>query len=174
MFGVLALLFLIVPIVELYVIVQVAQGLGLFPTLVLLVVVSAAGAWLCKREGLGLLHRVRSELEAGRVPTGSVVDGFLVLFGGALLLTPGFLTDVLGLALLIPPVRAVVRAIVVRRLAVRAKRAVITGRRGPRDRAGRGWVVYDVRSTSTDDPSPSPPPSRSSPSGPGDPPPLRP
>lgn len=155
MFGVLALLFLVVPIAELYVIVQVAQGIGTLTTIALLVVVSVAGAWLCKREGLGLLARIQAELQAGKVPTRSVLDGFLVLLGGALLLTPGFLTDVTGLLLLVPPVRAVVRAMLLRRFTARARRAVVTRHiEGGAGGSPRN-AVYDVRSTSTEDP-PSP------------------
>ncbi|MCC6437090.1 MAG: FxsA family protein [Acidimicrobiales bacterium] len=130
MFGLLALLFLVVPIVELYVIVQVAQGFGVLPTIVLVMVVSAVGAWLCKREGLGLIRRVQREVEAGRVPTSALIDGFLVLFAGALLLTPGFVTDLLGLALLLPPVRLAVRAVLVRRFAAKARRMAAQGMAG--------------------------------------------
>lgn len=123
MFGLLALLFVVVPIVELYVIVQVAGELGVLATIVLVMVVSAAGAWLCKREGLSLFRRIQGEVGAGRVPTTSLVDGFLVLFAGALLLTPGFVTDALGLLLLLPPFRVGVRALLVRRFARRARLA---------------------------------------------------
>lgn len=130
MVGLLALLFIVVPIVELYVIVQVAQSLGVLPTIVLVMAVSTVGAWLCKREGLGLVRRVQRELDAGRVPTGALVDGFLVLFAGALLLTPGFVTDLLGLALLLPPVRMAVRAVLVRRFTAKAKRVAAQGMAG--------------------------------------------
>ena len=141
MFGLLALLFVVVPIAELYVIVQVAQGLGIAATIALVMLVSAAGAWLCKREGVGLYRRIQAELTAGQVPTATLVDGFLVLFAGALLLTPGFLTDVFGLALLLQPVRVVVRTVLLRRFARRARRAVadnLAGRFGP----GRGPGIF--------------------------------
>ena len=72
-----------------------------------------------KREGLGVLRRVQASLAAGRVPGAELVDGFLILFGGALMIAPGFLTDLLGIALLLPPVRAVVRRVLRRRLAAR-------------------------------------------------------
>jgi UPF0716 protein FxsA len=67
------------------------------------------GAWLVKREGLGVLHRARQRLDAGAVPGRELVDGVMILFAGALLLTPGFLTDVVGILLLLPPVRATLR-----------------------------------------------------------------
>lgn len=130
MFGLLALLFIVVPIVELYVIVQVAQSIGVLWTIVLVMAVSAIGAWLCKREGLGLFVRIQREIHGGKVPGVSLVDGFLVLFAGALLLTPGFVTDLLGLSLLLPPVRFAVRSVLVRRFARSAQRAVAEGLAG--------------------------------------------
>ncbi len=107
--GVLFLLFLVVPFVELFVIIQVGQAIGALDTVALLVVVSAVGAWLVKREGLGVLRRARQRVDAGAVPGRELVDGVLILFAGALLLTPGFLTDLVGVLLLVPPVRASVR-----------------------------------------------------------------
>jgi UPF0716 protein FxsA len=112
---VLVLLFLVLPVAELYVLVQVAQAVGILESLALLVVVSVVGAWLVKREGLGLLARIQRDLAAGKLPATQVVDGFLVLFAGALLLTPGFLTDVLAISLLFPPTRALVRVVLLRR-----------------------------------------------------------
>lgn len=119
MAALLALVFLVVPLAELAVILQVGQWLGVANTLVLLVLVSVVGAWMAKREGLGVLRRIRQQLDLGRVPGAELVDGFLVLFAGALLLTPGFLTDCLALLLLIPPVRAAVRRTLRRRFARR-------------------------------------------------------
>jgi UPF0716 protein FxsA len=104
-----ALLFLVVPLVELAIIIQVGGTIGAWNTIGLLLLMSVLGGWLMKREGLGVLRRVQRTLSQGGVPTTDLVDGFLILFGGALMLTPGFLTDVLGMSLLLPPVRAVVR-----------------------------------------------------------------
>lgn len=118
--GPLFLLFLVVPFVELYVLIQVGQAFGVLNTVIALVVVSVVGAWLVKREGLGTLARARSRIEAGQVPGKELVDGVLILFAGALLLTPGFLSDVLGVLLLLPPVRAGFRGAAVRWLARRA------------------------------------------------------
>ncbi|MDY7104026.1 MAG: FxsA family protein [Actinomycetota bacterium] len=116
MAGLLMILFLVVPIAELAVIVQVSDWIGgVLPTIALLIVVSIAGAWLVKREGLSAFVRVQRELERGEMPTKTLVDGLLILFGGALLLTPGFLTDGLGFLLLVPPTRAAVRTILIRR-----------------------------------------------------------
>lgn len=117
-----ALLFLVVPIVELAVIMQVGSAIGVWNTLGLLVLMSVLGGWLMKREGLGVFRRVQRTIDQGGVPTTDLVDGFLILFGGALMLTPGFLTDVLGMSLLLPPVRAVVRRALRRRFSVMAVR----------------------------------------------------
>ena len=116
MVGLLVLLFLGLPIAELFVIIQVGHVLGLIDTLALLVVISVAGAWLVKREGLSVLRRARAQLDAGFVPGRELVDGSLILLAGALMLTPGFITDAVGLLLLLPPVRAGLRAADRRRL----------------------------------------------------------
>ena len=120
MFAVLALLFLVVPFVELFVLIQVGQAIGALPTIGLLVVVSIVGAWLVKREGLGVVRRAQEQVNRGHVPGKELVDGVLILFAGALMLTPGFFTDVFGIALLIPPVRAALRTAASAQLAKRA------------------------------------------------------
>ena len=119
--AVLALLFLVVPIVELAVIVQVGQAVGVWNTIGLLLLMSVLGGWLMKREGLGVLRRIQRTVEQGRVPSTELVDGVLIVVGGALMLTPGFLSDVLGISLLLPPVRAVVRRVAARRLTIAAR-----------------------------------------------------
>ncbi|MGH2770408.1 MAG: FxsA family protein [Actinomycetota bacterium] len=97
-------LFLVVPFAELAVIVAVARPdrLGVLPTIGLLIAVSIAGSVLAKREGMEVWSRFRATLARGEVPSGEVLDGVLVLLGAALLLTPGFITDVAGLLLLFP------------------------------------------------------------------------
>ncbi|MED5393075.1 MAG: FxsA family protein [Actinomycetota bacterium] len=116
MLFILFLVFVVTPIVELAVIVQVAGSTGVLNTIGLLVLVSVVGAWLVRREGLGILRRAQREAAAGRIPGREMIDGMLVLGAGALMLTPGFVTDAVGLALLFPPTRALVRAVVTRRL----------------------------------------------------------
>src|SRR5688572_11822910 len=106
MFAGLGILLLIVPILELYVLIQVGQVIGVGPTLLLLIGVSIAGTMLLKREGTATWGRLQAALSAGRMPTDEVTDGALILLGGALLLTPGFVTDVFGLMLLVPVTRA--------------------------------------------------------------------
>jgi UPF0716 protein FxsA len=130
----LAVVFLVVPIVELAVILQVGQAIGVLETVALLVAVSVAGGWLVKREGVGVLRRISTAVDAGRVPGRELADGGLIMLGGALLITPGFLSDLLGIALLLPPVRALVRPVLLGALARRALgRSMPTGgsRRGP-------------------------------------------
>lgn len=113
-------LFLVVPFVELFVILQVGRSIGALNTVAVLVLVSVVGAWLVKREGLSVLRRAQDRMGAGAVPGRELVDGVLILFAGALLLTPGFVTDVVAVLLLLPPVRAVVRATALRELRRRA------------------------------------------------------
>jgi UPF0716 protein FxsA len=120
MVGVLVLLFILVPLAELYVIIQVGQAFGALNTIALLIVISAVGAWLAKREGLNVWRRFQRQVESGSVPGKEIADGVMILFAGALLMSPGFLTDLLGIALLLPPVRAVIRGTLMRQAAKRA------------------------------------------------------
>jgi UPF0716 protein FxsA len=115
----LVVLFVLVPIVELAVIIQVGQAIGVVETLLLMVVVSVVGAWLVKREGIGVWRRAQRQMDAGVMPGRELVDGVLIMVAGALLLLPGFVSDCLGILLLLPPVRALVRGLVIRRLRTR-------------------------------------------------------
>src|SRR5262245_55299059 len=138
---VLALLFLVIPFAELAVIITVASQIGVLETIGLLILVSVVGAWLCKREGMGVLRRTRDSLDRGELPHREVVDGGLILLAGALLITPGFLSDCLGILLLFPPTRAVARHIVLAWFS----RYTVVGRVG---RGGMRAVRYvDVRET---------------------------
>ena len=120
MVGLLVLLFLVVPLAELYVIIQAGQAFGALNTIALLIIISAAGAWLVKREGISVWKRFQRQIEAGAVPGKEIADGVMILFAGALLMTPGFLTDILALALLLPPVRAAIRSVLMKQAAKRA------------------------------------------------------
>lgn len=148
MFVVLALVFLVAPIIEIYVMVQVAQSVGVPETILLLVGMSFAGAWLAKVAGLGVLNRLQRTVRAGQVPSAELVDGALVLFAGALMITPGFISDCLAIALLLPPSRAVVRGVVLRRLRARGGLLfqVVTSAPTTRDRRPPGDAVWDVES----------------------------
>lgn len=116
---VLVLLFLVVPFAELAVILKVGAEVGVVNTVALLVVISAVGGWLVKREGLSVWRQAQARIDAGAVPGRELVDGVLILGAGALLLTPGFLSDCVGILVLLPPVRAALRAYAVRRLSQR-------------------------------------------------------
>ena len=106
----LVLIFIVVPIAELYVIIKVGEAIGLVPTLVLLLADALLGSLLLRYQGRAAWIRFNRALAEGRVPHKEVFDGVLVIMGGALLLTPGFLTDIVGLIFLIPPTRALIRA----------------------------------------------------------------
>jgi UPF0716 protein FxsA len=135
MLPLLVLLFVVVPIAELFVIIQVGEAIGVLPTIALLIVDSVLGSMLMRSQGRAAWLRFNAALAEGRIPHREVLDGALVIFGGALLLTPGFLTDILGIVLLLPPTRALVRGVVARRV---LPRLVVTGLGGLGGAAGRG------------------------------------
>ena len=116
----LLLLFILVPIAELYVIIQIGGAIGVLPTLALLIVDSLVGAALARSQSRAAWERFNRALAEGRVPGREVFDGAMIIVGGTLLLTPGFLTDIVGLILLVPPTRALVRAFLKRTVARRA------------------------------------------------------
>ena len=113
------LLLIVVPIVEISVIVAVGQQLGVVPTILLLLGSAALGSWLLRREGARAWRSFREALGAGRPPAAEAVDGVLVVVGGLLMMLPGFVTDVVGLLLVLPPTRRLVRGLVLQRLARR-------------------------------------------------------
>ncbi|MSO87701.1 MAG: FxsA family protein [Acidimicrobiia bacterium] len=113
---VLVLVFLVAPLIELYVILQVAKGIGLPETILLLLAISFMGVWLAKMAGLGALRRLRTPVRSGALPSVEIIDGALVLLACALLIAPGFISDGLAIVLLLPPTRAAVRNMVLRRI----------------------------------------------------------
>jgi UPF0716 protein FxsA len=133
-------LFIFVPIAELYVIFKIGDSIGWLPTLALLVIDSIAGWWLLKSQGRTVWQRFQATMEAGRVPHREVMDGVLVIFGGAFLLTPGFITDIFGFLLLLPPSRAVFRRFLIRRGGRMFGISVATGRRST-PAARQDWDV---------------------------------
>ena len=137
--ALLVLALLVVPLVEIYVLVQVGQVIGALPTIALLVVMSLLGAWLLRREGARTWSAFRTALGSGRVPAKEVADGALVIVGGALLLTPGFATDLFGLALVLPPSRAVFRRLLTGLVARRL--GPVAGLAQPRPRRAYDSVV---------------------------------
>jgi UPF0716 protein FxsA len=145
MFAALLLIFVVAPLAELYVIVQVAHSIGALDTVLLLFLVSVIGASLAKRQGLAVLRRMQLTVAEGRVPSRELVDGALIVLAAALMIAPGFISDVLAVLLLLPPTRALVRATILRR--IRAGGAIATVIAQPiRRRGGRGSAVWDVES----------------------------
>ena len=115
MLAILVLLFVVIPIVEIYVAVLVGHAIGALNTIGLLLLLSIVGVWLTKQQGLSVISRIRRQLDAGRMPTNELIDGGLVVAGGVLLIAPGFVTDAVGLLFLFPPTRMVARGILKRR-----------------------------------------------------------
>lgn len=101
--------FIVVPLVELYVLIQVGQAIGVVPTLLILLADAILGTWLFRTQGRKTWQAFRLALVQRRLPAAEVADGALVVVGGALLLTPGFVTDVFGVLCLLPPTRAVLK-----------------------------------------------------------------
>ena len=123
MFLRLLLLFTIVPLVELFLLVKLGTVVGVAPTVALVIFTGVLGAWLARQQGLGVLRRLSEDLEEGRLPAEALIDGLLVLIAGAVLLTPGLLTDALGFLLLVPQSRAVVHRAAVAKFKRRFERA---------------------------------------------------
>ena len=144
-------LFVGMPILEIYVILQVGQEIGALWTIALLVVDSLIGAALMRSQGRIVWRRFTEALAAGRPPAREVLDGALVILGGALGLAPGFVTDAFGIFLIAPPTRAIVRRAIVRRLAKRGAMHVgvwAGGRPAPRPPG------FDVEGTARDETDP--------------------
>ncbi len=140
------LLFILIPAVELVLLIEVGKLIGPLPTIGLIVGTGFIGATLARHQGLTVLSRLRSEIGVGHLPGDALLDGALILVAGALLVTPGVLTDAVGFLLLIPPTRRVLK----RSLKKRLQRAVREGRANvhvhvsgdtPNDRPGAGVVI---------------------------------
>jgi UPF0716 protein FxsA len=120
----LVLLFIAVPILEIYVIIQVGEAIGAFWTVALLAADSIVGAMLVRSQGRAAWRRFNAAIRAGRPPAREALDGVLIIFGGALQIAPGFVTDALGVLLLFPPTRALARRLLVRSLLRRGRIAM--------------------------------------------------
>ena len=111
------LLFTLIPMIELYLLLQLGKHMGLLPTVGLVIFTGALGAWLARTQGLNTLKEIRTQQAHGQMPTSALVDGLLILIAGAVLLTPGLLTDFAGFFLLIPQGRRLIRQTVKKRIA---------------------------------------------------------
>jgi len=121
MFLRLLLLFTIVPLAELFLLVKLGTVIGIGATVLIVICTGVLGAWLARWQGLGVLRRLTDDLNEGRLPADALIDGLLILIAGAVLLTPGLITDALGFLLLVPQGRAVVRKTIAARLATRTE-----------------------------------------------------
>lgn len=105
MFIKLLIIFIFIPLLEIYILLEAGRIVGLAPTISLIILTGIAGAWLARSQGVEILRRIQQETSMGQMPAGTLIDGALILVGGLLLLTPGFFTDALGFSFLIPLTR---------------------------------------------------------------------
>ena len=145
----LLLIFIVIPLAELYVIIQVGQAIGVWPTIAILLADAVIGSILLRAQSRVAWRRFTAAVSEGRVPTKEVLDGVLVIFGGAFLITPGFITDVFGILFLLPPTRALARRLMLRNVAARMAASAtswgagrVAGRRMP--------TPYDVEGTASE------------------------
>jgi UPF0716 protein FxsA len=154
--GLLLLLaFLTIPVIEIYVIIQVGQAIGAIPTVVLLLIDGIVGAAIVRREGAKAWQALRAAIAAGRVPTREIADGACIVVGGALLLAPGFVTDAVGLFLVLPFTRPLARRLLARMMGRRVRVVTSTQSGSPPRRSAYGDVidgeVVDEEPTQTTD-----------------------
>ena len=152
----LVVIFIVVPLLELYVILKVGDTIGWLPTLAILAADSILGAVLLKSQGRTAWRRFNEAINTGRIPHSEIIDGVLIIFGGAFLITPGFLTDVFGLLFLFPPTRTAFRK-TVRRMIERGTvwgrvggAAVRAGQARRASRAPGNGAGYDVEGSATE------------------------
>jgi UPF0716 protein FxsA len=98
----LLIIFIFIPLFEIYILIEAGRIVGLGPTLALIILTGIAGAWLARSQGVEILRKIQAETSSGQMPAGTLIDGALILVGGLTLLTPGFFTDAIGFSFLIP------------------------------------------------------------------------
>ena len=145
--ALLVALFIVVPIIELYVIIKIGGLIGVVPTLALLLADALLGSLLLRHQGRGAWQRFNQALAERRFPGREVADGLMIAIGGTLLLTPGFITDIFGLLLLIPPTRAIARRLLRRYAAHRFIVVGVGGRRGAPPPTNSASRPYDFDGT---------------------------
>ncbi|MCB2102756.1 MAG: FxsA family protein [Rhodobacterales bacterium] len=139
----LLLAFIAIPIIEIALLIQVGGWLGLWPTVGLVILTAVVGTALLRHQGFAILRRAQENLAANQPPVAEVFDGICLVFSGALLLTPGFFTDTLGFLLLMPPVRAALRAWLAARMAAGQVHVFQSGPGGSRGTAPGGGPIID-------------------------------
>ncbi|RMH15230.1 MAG: FxsA family protein [Acidobacteria bacterium] len=135
----LLLLFTLLPLAELWLLLEIGRVVGPLATVVLVLSTGLLGALLARRQGLGILARLRAETAAGRMPAAALLDGLLILVAGAVLITPGLITDLIGFALLLPAGRRAVRRLLARRL----RASFAAGTRGASPAAAPRVIVIE-------------------------------
>ncbi|MGI8921938.1 MAG: FxsA family protein [Solirubrobacteraceae bacterium] len=150
MFALLLLAFIVVPAAEIFVIIKVGEAIGAWPTVALLILDAVLGSIVVRQQGRAAWRRFRLAVQARRLPTREVLDGALVIAGGVFLFTPGFLTDIAGLVLILPPSRALVRRALSRRLSRRLVVASWDARGSRPDGHPPASQSYDVEGTAVD------------------------
>ena len=142
--ALLVALFIVVPIVEIWAIIEIGSLIGVWPTVALLIADAVLGSLLLRHQGRGAWRRFNQAISERRFPGREVADGLLIAIGGTLLLTPGFVTDIFGAILLIPPTRAIVRRLM---RGYVTRRFLIVGMPGPGSQPGSSRREYDYEST---------------------------
>ena len=145
-FALLVIAFIVVPVVEIWVIIQIGQVIGAWWTVLLLIADAFFGSWLVRHEGRRAWQALRSALEEGRMPANELADGMLLLIGGTLMLAPGFVSDVFGVLLILPVTRPIGRRLLARLVVRRLAGGVAQNRKGPRpgqENVVQGEVLSD-------------------------------
>ncbi|MGI9489551.1 MAG: FxsA family protein [Geminicoccaceae bacterium] len=147
---ILLIAFIVMPLIEIAVLIQIGSWLGLWPTLGLIILTAIIGTWMLRQQGFAVLARVQQQLAEGSVPLGEVFEGFCLVIAGALLLTPGFVTDVIGGSLLMRPVRVWLYRTLGGRFRAAAMPNTSPGRHGPVVDGDFETVDPDQKPSSTD------------------------
>jgi len=127
----LILIFVAIPVVELYLLIKIGTFIGAFNTIMLIALTGIAGAFLARSQGLLILNKINSDLESGVMPGDSLIDGLFVLVGGLLLITPGVITDIIGFIFVVPGTRAILKKYIKNKLASMARTRTVIRMRYP-------------------------------------------
>ncbi|QFT90160.1 phage T7 F exclusion suppressor FxsA [Bacillus sp. THAF10] len=122
MFRLLLLLIIVIPALEIWVLITAGKLIGTIPTVLLIILTGIVGAWLAKQQGLFALKSAQQKMNSGQMPGEVIIDGLCILVGGVLLLTPGFITDAIGFALLLPGTRNLIKPSILRAIRNRIDR----------------------------------------------------
>ena len=150
-FSIFALLFLAVPIVEIYLLIQVGSIIGVFPTILMVVGTAVLGAFLLRQQGLSTLTRFQNNMAQGQLPAMEILEGIILLVGGALLMTPGFFTDTIGFLCLLPFSRRAIVHVLVRHSIVKVTGAASSYTSTKQQAKTAAGSVYEGEFTKKDD-----------------------